>query len=99
MDGRCRAAVRGQDPLDPRDPLDPLDPRDPRMGSFLRVLGVNSSKMEPGDAPVQCVFDFFMTAPYRTPTSEIIFRKIQSMLQGCTETALGLKPMGLSPWA
>ena len=23
-----------------------------------------------GGAPVQCFFDFFMTAPYRTPTSE-----------------------------
>ena len=31
VDGRCRAAVRGQDPVDPVDP---------RMGSFLRILGV-----------------------------------------------------------
>ena len=62
--GRCRAAVRGQ------DPGDPLDPGDPGMESFLRVLGVNSSKMEPGDAPVQCFFDFFMTAPSRTPSFE-----------------------------
>ena len=66
MDGRCRAAVCGQ------DPLDPLDPGGPRMGSFLRVLGVNSSKMEPGDAPVPCFFDFFMTAPSRTPTFKTI---------------------------
>ena len=50
--------------------MDPVDPLDPRMGSFLRVLGVNSSKMEPGDAPVQCFFDFFMTAPSRTPSFE-----------------------------
>ncbi len=38
MDGRCRAAVRGQ------DPLDPLDPRDPRMELFLRVLGIKTVK-------------------------------------------------------
>ena len=31
VDGRCRAAVRGQDPVDPVDP---------RMGSCLRILGV-----------------------------------------------------------
>ena len=44
MEGRCRAAVRGQDPLDPVDPLDPLDPvdpldpLDPLMGSFFAKL-------------------------------------------------------------
>ena len=42
--GRCRAAVRGQDPLDPGDPLDPLDPRDPGMGSFLRALGIKNNE-------------------------------------------------------
>ncbi len=41
--GRCRAAVRGQDPL---DPVDPLDPRDPGMGSFLRVLGMKNNENE-----------------------------------------------------
>ena len=35
--GRCRAAVRGQDPLDPRDP---------RMESFLRVLGIKNNENE-----------------------------------------------------
>ena len=59
--GRCRAAVRGPDPVDPLDP---------GMKSFLRALGVNSSKMEPGDAPVQCFFDFFTTAPSQTPSFE-----------------------------
>ena len=43
MDGRCRAAVRGQDPLDPGDPLDPLDPG---MGSFLRLLGMKNNENE-----------------------------------------------------
>ncbi len=43
MDGRCRAAVRGQDPLDPVDPLDP------RMGSFLRALGIKTMKMNIGN--------------------------------------------------
>ncbi len=38
--GRCRAAVRGQDPLDPVDPLDP------GMGSFLRVLGMKNNENE-----------------------------------------------------
>ncbi len=38
--GRCRAAVRGQ------DPLDPLDPLDPRMGSFLRLLGMKNNENE-----------------------------------------------------
>ena len=46
MDGRCRAAVRGQDPLDPGDPLDPLDPLDPGMGSFLRLLGMKNNANE-----------------------------------------------------
>ncbi len=46
MDGRCRAAVRGQDPADPLDPLDPLDLLDPRMGSFLRVLGIQNNENE-----------------------------------------------------
>ena len=41
--GRCRAAVRGQDPL---DPLDPRDPRDPRMESFLRILGMKNNENE-----------------------------------------------------
>ena len=41
--GRCRAAVRGQDPLDPRDPRDPLDPG---MGSFFRVLGMKNNENE-----------------------------------------------------
>ena len=41
--GRCRAAVRGQDPL---DPLDPRDPRDPRMESFLRILGMKNDENE-----------------------------------------------------
>ena len=38
--GRCRAAVRGQDPLDPVDPLDP------GMGSFLRALGIKNNENE-----------------------------------------------------
>ena len=37
MDGRCRAAVRGQDPGDPLDP---------GMGSFLRVLGIQNNENE-----------------------------------------------------
>ena len=40
MDGRCRAAVRGQ------DPVDPLDPLDPGMGSFLRALGIKNNEHE-----------------------------------------------------
>ena len=41
--GRCRAAVRGQDPLDPGNPRDPLDPR---MGSFFRVSGMKNDENE-----------------------------------------------------
>ena len=33
--GRCRAAVRGQDPLDPVDPL---------MELFVRVLGMKNNE-------------------------------------------------------
>ncbi len=40
MLGRCRAAVRGQDPLDPVDPLDP------GMGSLFRTLGVFCDRSE-----------------------------------------------------
>ena len=50
--GRCRTAVRGQ------DPEDPLDPEDPGIGSFLRVLGIKNNENDSGDAPVQCLFDF-----------------------------------------
>ncbi len=35
--GRCRAAVRGQDPEDPLDP---------GIGSFFRVFGVNNNENE-----------------------------------------------------
>ena len=37
MLGRCRAAVRGQDPGDPRDP---------GTGSFLRLLGMKNNENE-----------------------------------------------------
>ena len=38
--GRCRAAVRGQ------DPDDPLDPDDPGMKSLFRVLAIKSNEHE-----------------------------------------------------
>ncbi len=44
--GRCRAAVRGQDPLDPLDPRDPRDPLDPGMGLFFSRLGMKNNENE-----------------------------------------------------
>ncbi len=52
--GRCRAAVRGQDPL---DPVDPLDPWDPGMGSFLRVLKM---KIQFQNYNFYCAFCWFL---------------------------------------
>ena len=48
MLGRCRAAVRGQDPVDPEDPV---DIRDPRMGSLFRTLGVFCDRSETWTPP------------------------------------------------
>ena len=45
MDGRCRAAVRGQDPLDPLDLGESAGIR-PGMGSFSRVLGIKNNENE-----------------------------------------------------
>ena len=65
--GRCRAAVRGPDPLDPGDP---------GMNSFLCVLGVNRSTMEPGDAPVDNPLSTLSMSTSKTP------RKVT----GCSNT-------------
>ena len=46
MLGRCRAAVRGQDPVDPVDNRDPGDPGDPGMESLFRILGVFCDRSE-----------------------------------------------------
>ena len=64
--GRFRAAVRA---------AESRDPGDPGMGSFLRVLGGLLFQNTPGGAPAQCFFDFFMTAPSKTPTFDSILRQ------------------------
>ena len=46
--GRCRAAVHGQDPADPR------------MGSFLRVLGVQNNEHEHRKSEKSILLCFFL---------------------------------------
>ena len=55
--GRCRAAVRGQDPLDPVDPLDPLDLG---MKSFFRVLGIKNNENENPNSKLLILLCFLM---------------------------------------
>ncbi len=55
--GRCRAAVRGQDPA---DPLDPRDPRDPGMGSFFRVLGITNNEHENPNSQLSILLCFLL---------------------------------------
>ena len=73
VEGRVWAALLGKDPANPLNPLNPVSVPECVFWSNTPTLFADFVK---SDTPVQCLFDFFLDLPAKTPTFESVFGRL-----------------------